>query len=346
MLGFRGLLHRIKLPLIQKCEGLDERKQEIEMLQPGQGSAKVSRIPTDFTVHQLKIFHTVARQLSYTRAAEILYLSQPAVTQQIRSLERMVGHVLFARRGRGIILTAAGSALLHYVERILLLLDETASVVEEITTLKRGSVVIGASTSAGTYVVPPMLSSFHARYPQIHVTLIVANRHTIEELLLAHQIDLAILSIVEQQDRFLVGLLQPYELVVVASSTHRLAKRANIAMRELEEETLLLSEPGAGTRLDTEQRFAQEGIALPGHLELNSIEAIKEGVIAGLGIAVVSRESIELELSSGDLVILDVQGFPLRREWHIVTLKNRHVSYAAVELHQFLLFSRRDPTEE
>src|SRR3989442_7234346 len=139
--------------------------------------------PTDFTVHQLTIFRTVAQQLSYTKAAEVMYLSQPTVSQQIRSLEQVLGLRLFARSGRGIVLTPAGQEFLRHTERMLILLAETVPVVREIHTLARGSVLVGASTSAGTYVVIPLLGAFHARYPHIHITLMVVDRRSIEEYL-------------------------------------------------------------------------------------------------------------------------------------------------------------------
>ncbi|HEV7236113.1 MAG TPA: LysR family transcriptional regulator [Ktedonobacteraceae bacterium] len=294
----------------------------------------------DFTVHQLTVFCVVAQHLSYTRTAQELYLSQPAVTQQIRALELMLGLRLFARKGRGIVLTPAGQELLRHVEQLLALLAETEPVVHEIHALKRGSVVVGASTSAGTYVVPSLLGAFHTHYPGISITLSVANRHTIEEYLLTHQVDLVVMSLVEQRDRFVMELLMPYELVVVASSSHHLAGRTTLALHDLQEEMFLLREQESGTRLDLEQHFVRMGMSLRTGLELGSIEAIKEGVAAGLGIAVLSRESIALEVANGDLAILDVEGFPLQREWHVVHLKGRRLSLAAAALRQFLLQSK------
>lgn len=310
------------------------------MAEHGSIFSATSRGHTDFTVHQLTIFRTVAHHLSYTRAAEALYLSQPAVTQQVRTLELLLGLRLFARSGRGIVLTPAGQELLRHTERLLALLAETAPVVREIHTLERGSVLVGASTSAGTYVVPALLGAFHARYPGILVTLMVANRRLIEERLLTHQVDLAVMSLIEQQERFVIEFLMPYELVVVAPPSHRLAIRSRLTLHDLQQETFLLREQGSGTRLGTEQHFAHAGISLQTRLELGSIEAIKEGVTAELGIAVLSRESVALEVANGDLILLDVQGFPLKRQWYVVNLKGRRLSRAASTLQQFLLQNR------
>ena len=242
--------------------------------------------------------------------------------------------------GRGIVLTPAGQELLRHADRLLALLAETAPVVQEIHALERGSVLIGASTSAGTYVVPALLGAFHTRYPHIHVTLTVANRLAIEERLLTHQIDLAVLSLIEQQERLVVEFLLPYQLVIVAPPSHRLVGARVLDARELQQETFLLREQDSGTRLAAEQHFAQAGIVWRSGLEFGSIEAIKEGVAAGLGISVLSREAVALEVASGDLAILDVAGFPLQRVWQIVRVKGRRLSLAAEALRQSLLAAR------
>jgi len=290
-----------------------------------------------FTVHQLSVFCTVAHHLSYTRAADTLYLSQPAVTQQVRTLEETLGTRLFARSGRGIILTPAGQTFLGHAERLLARLTETAAVVREIHELARGSVLLGASPSAGTYVVPSLLGAFHIRYPHIHLTLAVTDRRAVEERLIARELDLAVISLLEHTNRFNAEVLRPYELVIVASPAHPLAGQSNLTLDDLQREHFLLREQGSGTRLEIEQHFAQTGFANSLSLELGSIEAIKEGVIAGLGIGILARESVAREVASGDLVLLDVQGFPLHRHWYLVSLKERQLSLAACALHQFLL---------
>ena len=291
----------------------------------------------DFTIHQLTVFRTVARHLSYTRAAEELYLSQPAVSQQIRTLEQALGVSLFERNGRGIIQTAAGREILGQAERLLALFSETATVVREIQDLKRGSVLLGATISAGTYLVPPLLGIFHTRYPQIHVTLIVANYRIVEEHLITHQIDLAIMSTVKQQQLLHMEPFLPYALVVIAPPTHYLTQRATITAYDLQAETFLLHERETASRRCVEEYFEQYGIILQNSIEMCSIDAIKEGVIAGLGIAVIEREAIALEIASGELVILGVQGFPIQQPTYMVHLKKRNLSRAANAFrHHFL----------
>jgi DNA-binding transcriptional LysR family regulator len=285
--------------------------------------------PADITVHQLEIFRTVASCLSYTRAAEQLYLSQPAVTQQMRALERQLGCALFVRRGRGIVLSPAGQELLPRVERLLSLLAETETIVREIRTLQRGSVSLGASISAGTYVLPSLLSSFHQRFPRIQVTLVVGNRREIEERLIRRELDLAVISLIEHPERFVIEPLRPYELILIAPPSHRLAGRRAIPLTELQQETFLLREPESATRLASEQLFRAAGISPQGNLELGNIEALKEGVVSGLGLAVILREAVALELASGELVTLDVEGFPLRRQWCLVQVAGRRLSLAA-----------------
>lgn len=291
----------------------------------------------DFTIHQLIVFRTVARHLSYTKAARELYLSQPAVSQHIRTLEQALGVYLFKRSGRGIALTAAGQELLGQAERLLTLFGETAAVVREIQALKRGSVLLGATISAGTYLVPPLLGLFHARYPGIHVTLIVANYRDIEACLMTYQLDLAVMSTVEQQDFLHVLSFLPYLLVFIAPPTHHLVQCESITACDVQAETFLLHERETASRRCVEEYFAGAGIALQSTLEMSSIDAIKEGVIAGLGIAVVEREAIELEIASGELVILDVEGFPVQQPTYVVHLKKRELSQAAEAFRQHLL---------
>ncbi|HEV2235975.1 MAG TPA: LysR substrate-binding domain-containing protein [Ktedonobacterales bacterium] len=291
----------------------------------------------DLKPHQLDVFCAVAQHLSYGRAAESLYLSQPAVSQQIKALQATLGLRLFARSGRGIVLAPAGAKLLPHAKRLLALLADTAPVVSDIHALERGSVLIGASMSTGAYVVPRLLAGFHAARPQIRLTLKVANRLTIEADLLTRRIDLAVIGLVKHHAPFVIEPLVRHDLIVVAPPQHRLAGRASIPLRELQWEPFLLREPGSGTRMDTEHLFARVGLALRAAHELGDTGAIKEAVGAGLGIAVLFRQSVAAELARGELVELEVDGFPLERRWHVVHLRERHLSIAAAALRAHML---------
>ena len=150
------------------------------------------------------------------------------------------------------------------------------------------------------------------------------------------------MGFIERRERFEVEVLRPYELLMVASPSHRLASRSAIPLHDLQEETLLMRERESVTRLATELQFVQAGVPIPASLELGNIEATKEGVAAGLGIAVLPYESVALELRNGDLTVLGVQGFPLQRQWYIMHVKGRRLSLAAKALRQLLLQSRTD----
>ena len=290
----------------------------------------------DFKPHQLDVFRTIAHHLSYVRAAQELCLSQPAVSQQMKALEQALGVDLVERRGRGIALTTAGEELLPYVERLLRELQETGGVVRDIHALERGVLTIGASTSAGAYVVPQLLAGFHAQRPGIQLTLKVENRLTVEEDLLAHRIDLAIIGAISHHERFSIEYLMPNDLIMVAAPFHRLAANAYTTLRQLQEETFLLREHGSGTRQDLESLFKRAGYTLRQGLELGDNGAIKEAATAGLGLAVVIRQSVERELADGSLVELQAEGFPLQRRWFIAHLRGGRLSLAATALRQHL----------
>lgn len=291
----------------------------------------------DLKPHQLEVFCAIAHSLSYVRAASLLHLSQPAVSQQIKALEATLGVRLVGRRGRGITLTPAGEEILPYAERLLKTLRDTGPIVQQIHALERGAITIGASTSAGAYVVPQLLAGFHAAHPDIHLTLTVGNRGSIEEALLTHQVDLAIIGLITHHERFTIEYLMPNDLIMVAAPFHPLAGSAYTPLRQLQSETFLMRERGSGTRQDMERLFQSAGVTLQTGMELNDTGAIKEAAAAGLGLAVVFRQSVERELVDGSLVELQVEGFPLQRRWYVVRLRGGRLSLAASALRQHLL---------
>ena len=298
----------------------------------------------DFTLHQLRIFQEVAKQDSLSKVAEKLLISQPGVTMQIKALERSVGLPLFEKSGRTLQLTEAGRELLTYSERIFALLDEANLVLEELGGLRRGTVKVAASTTAGIYLAPRVLGAFHRRYPALRLYLDVENHLTVQQLLRTNAVDLAIMGLIEDRHDLEVAQFTPNELVVIASPGHALAREGGIPMERLAEETFLLREAGSGTRVDTESIFARAGAMLRVGMELRSMGAIKQAVAADLGVAVMPRDALELELALGRLVVLDVEGFPIQRHWSLVRRSGRHFSAAASALWNFLVdYSEQEP---
>jgi DNA-binding transcriptional LysR family regulator len=280
-------------------------------------------------LHQLRIFQAVATHRSYTRAAEALYLSQPAVSLQVRALERAIALPLFEKSGRSLRLTDAGRELLTYSDRIFALLDETKLVLEELSGARRGLVKVAASTTAGIYVVPTALGGFHRMNPDVKLTLDVVNRITVQEHLLNDEVDMAVMGLIEDAQDLEIERFLPNELVVIAPPNHRLAGRTDIPLEELVEETLLLRETGSGTRTDVERMFSGRDIPLHVGMELRSSGAIKQAVTAGLGVSVMPESAIELEIKLDRLITLDVEGFPVHRYWYLVRRAGRHLSATA-----------------
>ncbi len=291
-------------------------------------------------LHQLRIFQTVAQQRSYSRAADVLYLSQPGVSLQVKALEKSVGLPLFEKVGRTLRLTEAGSELLIYSERIFAIMDEAQLVLEDLSGGRRGTVKLAASTTAGIYIVPSVLGAFHRQHPSVKLTLDVVNRFSVQERLLNDEVDVAVMGLIEDAHDLEVAEFVPNELVVIASPRHRLAGMKNIPLEELSKELFLLREAGSGTRTDVERFFLGKGEPVHLGMELHSSGAIKQAVAADLGIAVMPLRALELELIVGRLVILDVVGFPVRRHWSLVRRRGRRPSAAALELWNFLLMYR------
>lgn len=297
-------------------------------------------------LQQLRTFRVVAQQRSYSRAAQLLYLSQPGVSLQVRALEQSIGMPLFERSGRQLRLTEAGVALLEYADRILSLVDESQQALEELGNARRGIVRVAASTTAGIYIVPRALGGFHRQNPGVRLTLDVVNRFTVADRLLRDEVDVAVMGLIEDAHDLQVEPFLPNELVVVASPRHPLAQRKHIAIADLANETLLLREQGSGTRTDIERMFAKGQLVMRLGMELRSSGAIKQAVAADLGIAIIPLHAIELELLAKRLVTLNVEGFPIRRDWSIARRAGRRLSAAANALWDYLLLYRDEASLE
>ncbi len=272
-------------------------------------------------LYRLRIFLAVARRLSYSRAAEDLFISQPAVSRHMASLEEELGVQLLGQSGNRVFLTETGRVVYGYAQRLFDVEDELTRALAEMANLERGRLRLGASSTPGVYLLPPAVAAFQERYPDIEVSLLVANSQEIEARVLAGGLDLGFVGM-----DFQPGLQSlPYardRLVIVASPSHPLASEVTLTLERLRPERLLLREPGSGTRKVLEEELSRRGFRPTRVLELVGCEAVKRGAMAGMGVAAVSAYSVELELRQGLLKILPVNELPLEREISIISRKD------------------------
>ena len=290
----------------------------------------------NFTLRQLQVFEKVASHLNYSRAAEELYLSQPAVSMQIKQLEENIGLPLFEQMGKKIFLTEAGRELFHYSRNIAQQLAEMKAVFDEMKGLEQGKLTLSVVNTAN-YFTPRLLAKFCQMHPNINVILQVANRDAVLKQLADNSTDLAIMG---QPPDGLDISAEPFldnPLVVIAAPTHPLAKLKRVRLAQLAQETFLSREKGSGTRSAMERVFAEHQIQPRISMEMETNEAIKQAVQAGMGLGILSLHSIELELETKRLAMLKVEHFPLLRHWFVAHRANKRLSSAALAFKEFLL---------
>ncbi|MGZ3623541.1 MAG: LysR family transcriptional regulator [Ktedonobacteraceae bacterium] len=280
----------------------------------------------NLTIRQLRVFCTVARLLSYTRAAEELGCRQPTASAIVAELERATQLILFEQRGKHLSLTDEGRELYAHAIQVVSAADEAWWAMEErrgsITTISR-PLRIGADTTVGTYVLPHLLGAFHLQYPNVALQLKIANRSSVRASLVAGDVDVVIAGRPPEVEGLLAEPFLANPLVVIASPEHILAGQMNITLARLSEETFLQREEGSGTRAALEEIFEIAGMPLKVGMVLGDVEAIKRAVAAGLGISVISELAVRREIHYGTLSILNVEMFPIQRRWYIARLAQR-----------------------
>ena len=288
------------------------------------------------TIRQLQVFEATARLLSFRKAADELHLSQPAVSMQIKQLEENVGLPLFEKLGKQIYMTEAGREIYHYSRSIGQLLTEADEVINGLKGAYQGRLSISVASTAN-YFVPTLLGTFHKRFPGVTVTLDVTNRKALLEQLNQNQVDLVVMGQPPEGANLEAGAFMENPLVIVAPPTHALAKQSNIPLQRLEDEVFLTRERGSGTRDAIERFFTQHEVQISTGMEIASNEAIKQSVQAGLGLGLLSRDTLEMELALGKLVILDVEDFPIVRHWYVMHRKGKRLSTVTQAFKYFLL---------
>ncbi|MBS1131243.1 MAG: regulatory protein LysR:LysR, substrate-binding protein [Proteobacteria bacterium] len=286
---------------------------------------------------RLQVFHAVAKHLSFTRAADALFMTQPAVTFQIKQLEEQYSTRLFERRHGGISLTPAGELVLSYAERILALSDEMEIRLGEMTGEMRGPLLVGASTTIAEFMLPRVLGEFNALYPQVRARLIVANSESIESRVAEHTLDIGLIEATAKLNGLTSQICCEDELRVICAPDYPLAGMKSVTPKTLAEYEYISREPGSGTREITDSYFRKHKISpesLKTQMELGSPEALKGVVSTGLGFAVVSRAVVEKETQLGELVAIPLNP-PLKRSLYLVFHQDRFQSRLSATFIEF-----------
>ena len=280
------------------------------------------------TIRQLEVFLAVGQAKSFSRAAERIHLSQPTLSEHMRELEAELGVRLFVRHPRSVSLTEAGRVFDDYATRVVATLAAGRQALAELDGLQRGSLVVGASTTPGTYVLPALIARFRDAYPGIDVALRIANSRIVEERVRDGEVDVAVIgghTLGPGERCVAAGIVD--ELQLIAGTKQPIG--ATISRAKLAQQPLLIREEGSATRQVMERALRQAGIAVRPAMELDHTETIKRAVMAGLGIAFVSRYAIEDEVRAKRLRVVAVDALKIRRHFHVIHDERRPLSASA-----------------
>ncbi|MEY2700122.1 MAG: hypothetical protein RIQ52_877 [Pseudomonadota bacterium] len=279
----------------------------------------------NITLRQLKVFERVARRLSFTRAAEELFLTQPAVSMQIKQFEEIIGLPLFERLGKKIYLTRAGEELYLMSRSVSQQLEEAEQLIEELKGTEGGRLVVAVASTVHYFAIR-LLADFRQNYPKVKISFKVTNRKGLLQLLENNEADIVLMGQPPDDLDLIAEAFMENPLVIIASPVHPRAHEREIRLEDLRNETFLMREQGSGTRTSVERFLAERGIHLSTSMEMNTNGAIKQGVEVGLGLGIVSIHTIERELADGRLVVLDAESFPLVRQWFMVHRAGKRLS--------------------
>jgi len=288
-----------------------------------------------FTLRQLQVYEAVSSHLSYSRAAEALHLTQPAVSMQIKQLEESVGVPLLEQLGKKIYLTEAGKEFQRYCRNILQQIADAEAMLDEFKGMSGKLTICVASTAS--YFTPQLLAEFCKCHPKAQVSLNVANREILLQRLANNEMDMAIMGRPPEGLDLDATPFMENRLVIIAPVNHPLAHESNVPLARLAEETFLVREQGSGTRIAMERFFADQGTKLITGTEMSTNEAIKQAVQAGMGLGILSQHTVSLELETRRLTVLDVQNFPILRHWYVMHCKGKRLTTVAQAFKEFLL---------
>jgi DNA-binding transcriptional LysR family regulator len=288
------------------------------------------------TLRQLKVFESVARHLSFSRAAEELYLTQPAVSTQVKKLEDHAGHALFEQFGKKVYLTPAGTELLRISRAIIQQFESAEAAMARLHGVSGGKLNVGV-ISAGDYFFPRLLVEFLGRHPGVTLNFTVHNREGLLSHIAENFTDLAIMVRPPTDLDTVHQAFAPHPYVIVAPPTHPLVGRRRIGLGEVMREPFIVRERGSDTWKSMQDGLGGDASGLNVVMEIRSTETIKQAVIAGMGLSFVSAHTVSRELRDGTLQVLDVAGFPLMLHWYVVYRRTKSLPPVAQAFKDFLL---------
>lgn len=281
----------------------------------------------------LEVFIKVVEKKNFSRAAEELHMTQPAVSQYIRTLEESIGTRLLERSNKYVLLNKAGEIVYHHAKEILALYTRMQYLVDDLTNNTSGPIAIGASYTFGEYILPHIIAELERQYPLISPSIVIHNTAEIIELVKMRQLDIGIIEGFFNDQHLNIEVVSEDQMVIVASPKHAFLKnKRKMNIVDLEKETWILREKGSGTREAAEKLFQMHGILPVKIMEFGSTQVIKESVEAGLGISLLSRWAIDKELTNGYLSLMNVEGLPFKRNFSIIT----HTPYQTKALKVFI----------
>jgi len=290
----------------------------------------------NITLRQMAAFQALARHRNFTRVADEFGLTQPAISMQIKQLESQLGVALTEQRGKRIDLTEEGEEVLAGAREILQRLDDLESVLNERKGVKTGRLRVSVVTTVNTFA-PDLLLIFKQRFPGVGIVLDVANHKVLLKRLSDNDVDLVIMGRPPETLDLEATAFLENPLVIVAHPKHRLASRKGLAPSALVEDTFIMREPGSGTRSAMERFFAEKDLSFITSMEVSGAGALKQSVQAGLGLGLMSRDAVRMELDAGLVVELDVKGLPIQRHWYLVHHKGKRLSPPAQAFKDFVL---------
>lgn len=286
--------------------------------------------------HQLEIFYTVAQRRSITEAAAQVRLTQPAVSLQVRALEKELGLPLFDRGASKLRLTQAGEVLYRCAIAVLHTKDEALRSIAELGAVSKGKLILGANTTGGMYLLPEIVRAFKARHPEIEIMFHVDATERLYESALQNVLDMALVGGPTQDKRFGVDPICEDNIVMIVSSAHPFAMRSTVSLKDLKSEACILPQQGSRTRQLVEQRLRTVGVTLRVVMQLPGTEAVKKAVEANLGIGFVSGYAVKCEVMLGVLKMVPIQGVELLRHFELIYRRQKYFSPVAQRFREFI----------